>query len=299
MLNLTVGVFGDQELAKRLGKKGTTNDIAIYNHASSEGVFTFVCPNSDKIQPLMQALNMIDVPILVANSLTKEIGEMIVGISEMGFEKGFIISTIAESIQPMIKGTPLEKFEMSNETSIRQKLLDLKIERPTSPLLIPVDNYFNVKGIGTVVLGLVKSGTVRLHDKLMIEPLGREVLIKGIQANDQDIDEAGPGKRVGLNLKGVEADEIKRGNVVCESMEKSSDLKLKFAKSRYSKEEIKEGINVLLSVGLQVVTCRVEKAGEEIVLKANSQVAYQKGQRCLVASMAESFPRILGSGIII
>ncbi|MFH1106223.1 MAG: elongation factor Tu, partial [Candidatus Aenigmatarchaeota archaeon] len=75
-MHLTIGVFGDQTLAQRLGKKGTTNDIAIYNHGDSEGVFTYVCPNSEKIQPLLQALNMADIPILVANDLTKEIGEM-------------------------------------------------------------------------------------------------------------------------------------------------------------------------------------------------------------------------------
>ena len=87
-MHITVGIFGDQELAKKLGKKGTTNDIAIFNHSSSEGVFTYVCPNSDKIQALLQVLNMIDVPVIVVNALTKEIGEIIVGIDEMSFEKG-------------------------------------------------------------------------------------------------------------------------------------------------------------------------------------------------------------------
>ena len=81
-MHITIGVFGDQELAKKLGKKGTTNDIAIYNHGSSEGVFTYVCPNSDKIQPLLQALNMIDLPVIVVNNLTKEIGEAIIDFLE-------------------------------------------------------------------------------------------------------------------------------------------------------------------------------------------------------------------------
>ena len=124
-MHLTIGIFGDPELAKKLGKKGTTNDIAIYNHASSEGVFTYVCPNSDKIQPLLQVLNMIDVPVLVISSLTKEIGEMIVGIDEMKFERGFIITSIKEDVQKLIKNTSLERFEFVEEDNLRQSLLKL------------------------------------------------------------------------------------------------------------------------------------------------------------------------------
>jgi len=40
-MHLTLGVFGDKEFLKKMGKPGTVNDIMIYNHASSEGVFTF------------------------------------------------------------------------------------------------------------------------------------------------------------------------------------------------------------------------------------------------------------------
>jgi hypothetical protein len=50
-MNLNIGVFGDLEMAAKLGKKGTTNDIAMFNHASSEGILTYVAPNSPKIQP--------------------------------------------------------------------------------------------------------------------------------------------------------------------------------------------------------------------------------------------------------
>ena len=146
-MHLTVGVFGDQELAKRLGKKGTTNDIAIFNHASSEAVLTYVCPNSEKVQPLLQTLNMIDAPILVANSLTKEIGEMIVAIDEMKFEKGFILTGIADQLGQVIKNTSLKNFEIVEESSLRQEILNLNIERNKDFLLVPIDNYFSVTGV--------------------------------------------------------------------------------------------------------------------------------------------------------
>ncbi len=299
-MHITIGVFGDQEFAKKLGKKGTTNDIAIYNHGSSEGVFTYVCPNSDKIQPLLQALNMIDLPVIVVNSLTKEIGEAIIAIDEMKFKKGFIITKIKDEIQPLIKNTSLEKFEVIDENNIWPTILGLKIGRREDFLMIPIDNYFNVKGIGTVILGIIKSGKISLHDKVLVEPLEKEVVIKGIQSQDRDIEEADAGTRVGLNLKGIDVDELERGYVVCkEKMEKSTELKVKFNKNKFFKQEIKPGMQVSLSVGLQVVTCTIESIGEELKLKSNQKVAYLKDQNCIIASQNDILPRIIGSGSII
>jgi selenocysteine-specific translation elongation factor len=296
-MHLTVGIFGDQELAKRLGKKGTTNDIAIYNHGSSEGVLTYVCPNSEKIQPLLQVLNMIDVPVIAIKGMTKEIGEILIGIDEMKFKKGFIITDVKETVQQFIKGTSLENFEFTDERELRTKLLETKIERGDETE-VPIDNYFNVKGIGTVILGMVRNGKVNLHDKLFIEPLGREVTVKGIQSQDKDIKETEPGMRVGLNLKGVEVDEIKRGFVLCKSTEKSNEIKIRFSKNKFFKQEISKGMQVFLSVGLQMATCNVETVDEEMVLKSNQIIAYRKNQICLLASQNDIMPRIIGSGII-
>jgi len=299
-MHLTVGIFGDQELAKRLGKKGTTNDMAIYNHSSSEGVFTYVCPNSEKISSLLQVLNMIDIPVLVVKNLTKEIGEMIIGLNEMNFEKGFIITDVKEVIQPMIKNTSLEKFEIIDENGLRLKLLETKIERKDDFLLIPIDNYFNVKGIGTVILGIIKSGKINLHEKVFVEPLEKEVIVKGIQSQDNDLQEACASMRVGLNLKDIEVDELRRGFVICrEKIEKSTEFRVRFKKNGFFKQEIKKGISVLLSVGLQVVSCNVESIEDELVLKSSQKIAYWKNQHCIIASQNDILPRIIGSGIIL
>ena len=297
-MHLTVGVFGDQELAKRLGKKGTTNDIAIYNHGSSEGVLTYVCPNSEKIQPLLQVLNMIDLPVIVIKEMTKETGETLIGIDEMKFGKGFIITEVEETVRQFIKGTSLENFEFTDEKSLRTKLLETKKERGQE-LYISIDNYFNVKGIGTVILGIVRSGKVNLHDKLIMEPLGKEVTVKGIQSQDKDIKETESGMRVGLNLKGVEVDEIKRGFVLCNSIEKSNEIKIKFNKNKFFRQEISKGMQVFLAVGLQTVTCNIDSVGDEMILKSSQTVAYRRNQSCLIASQNDVLPRIIGSGTII
>jgi selenocysteine-specific translation elongation factor len=242
---------------------------------------------------------MIDIPVLVVKSLTKEIGEMIIGINEMNFEKGFIITSIKDSIQPLIKNTTLEKFEIIDENSLWPRLLELKINRQEDFLIIPIDNYFNVKGIGTVILGIIKSGKIKMYEKVLVEPIGKEVMIKGIQSQDKNIEEACAGMRVGLNLKGVEIEELKRGFLICKEIEKASELKIKFNKSKFFKQELKKEMLVFLSVGLQVVTCNVESVGDELKLKSNQIIAYKKGQQCIVASQNDILPRIIGSGTIL
>ena len=194
MFHLTSGIFGNAEfaasLAKKIAKPGTINDIAIYNHSSSEGVFTYVAVNSDKIQSLLQAINMIDVPIIAINELNAAVGEQIIAISEFGFDRGFVMleNISEEQIKPLIKGTCIEKFVVVKDSNeLIESLKKLKVERPVSDMVVPIDNYFDVKSVGTVILGIIKSGSVKKYDKVIVEPLGKEVSIKGIQSQDRDI----------------------------------------------------------------------------------------------------------------
>ncbi|HLC58976.1 MAG TPA: EF-Tu/IF-2/RF-3 family GTPase [archaeon] len=298
MLHLTVGVFGDTRFASHLGKLGTTNDIAIYHHSSSEAVLTIVHPASEKVQPLLQSINMIDVPILVVDQLTKEVGEAIIAIDQMKFSHGFIIGN-EDLIRPIIKNTSLEKFTFTHEQAIRQQLLNLNIQRDTNNLVIPIDNYFDVKSIGTVVLGIVKSGIARQYEMVAVEPLGRAVTIKSMQSQDKDVKEAEPGTRLGLSLKGISVDELKRGYVICKKMKNSTDVNIDFTKSNFFKSELKVSMAVFLNVGLQVVPAHIQSIDNHLVLKCLQPVVYDEGQKCIVASQSDVLPRIIGSGTLI
>lgn len=299
MLHISAGIFGNQEfahsLAKKLAKQGTTNDIAIYNHGSSDGVFTYVVPNSDKIQTLLQCINMVDVPILAINELTAAVGEQIVAISEYGFDHGFLIlENISESqIKSIAKGTCVENFSLvSDHVALVESLKKLVVSRPEGGLFMHIDNYFDVKSVGTVVLGIIKSGSVKKYDKALVEPIGKEVSIKGIQSQDKDIDSAHAGMRVGLALKGIDADELKRGYVVGSVM-KSKALKLSFEKSKYSKEAIRENEQVFISSGLQVAAAKV-KSLNPLEIELEVPIVYNRGTKFLVASTKQSMPRLIG-----
>ncbi len=301
MNHLTIGIFGDKESMKKLGKQGTVNDIMMYNHASSEGVFVYVAPNSqeNKIQTLLQVVNMIDVPVIVSETVTKELAEQIIAIDAFGFEKGFIVSN-SDDVGSIIKGTTLEKFEwLKNENELREKLQQIQAKPIAGKPWFPIDNYFNVKSVGTVVLSVSKGAAIKKYDKLIVQPLGKEVIVKGIQSQDKDINETENGMRAGLNLKGLEADEIKRGYVLCSDGIVSKDLKIDFRKSKYTKDAVETGMQVFMSLGLQINVGKINQiSGSEISILMEQPVAYFSNEKCIVASTKQAMPRIIGSGII-
>ncbi|MBI4214862.1 hypothetical protein HY546_02605 [archaeon] len=297
MQHLTIGVFGDSGFLKRLGKPGTTNDLLIYNHADSQHVYTYVSPNSpdNKLQPLLQAAGMIDVPVIVANALTRELAEQIVLLDAFGFERGFIVSG-SEDLRNAIRGTFVEKYEwVADEKDLAAKLAEVQPRPASNGVWVPIDNYFDVKGVGTVILGVVRGGAVKKHDTLKLQPSGKDAVIKGIQSQDRDLEEAGIGTRVGLNLKGTSVDDLRRGYVLCNDCVVSKNPKLEFVRLKFTKEVLEPGTQVFLSVGLQVIQAKVESVSP-FSLQLDQPAAYFAGERAIIASAKNALPRIIGSG---
>ncbi|HVA73362.1 MAG TPA: selenocysteine-specific translation elongation factor [Acidimicrobiales bacterium] len=77
-----------------------------------------------------------------------------------------------------------------------------------------VDRSFSIRGAGTVVTGTLLGGSLSAGDELVIEPGARRVRARGLQSHNQPCDHAGPGRRVAVNLTGVEAKEIRRGQAL-------------------------------------------------------------------------------------
>lgn len=75
-----------------------------------------------------------------------------------------------------------------------------------------VDRAFSVKGAGTVVTGTLAAGTIAVGDELLLEE--RKVLVRGLQSENASASSVGPVSRVAVNLRGVDADEIHRGDAL-------------------------------------------------------------------------------------
>lgn len=87
------------------------------------------------------------------------------------------------------------------------------------PFLMPVEDIFSITGRGTVATGRVERGTIKVNDNVEIVGLTTEkrtVVVTGVEMFRKQLDQAEAGDNVGLLLRGVQRDEIERGQVLAE-----------------------------------------------------------------------------------
>jgi elongation factor 1-alpha len=102
-----------------------------------------------------------------------------------------------------------------------EALDNLKVpEQPINlPLRLPIQDAYNIKGVGTVPVGRVETGRLRKGDTLIFQPasirLNKQITgeVKSIEMHHQEIPEAVPGDNIGFNIRGVSHKDIKRGDV--------------------------------------------------------------------------------------
>ncbi|WP_148217186.1 translation elongation factor EF-1 subunit alpha [Acidilobus saccharovorans] len=82
------------------------------------------------------------------------------------------------------------------------------------PLRLPVQSVLSIPGAGTVVTGRVETGVLKPGDKVIVMPEGVVADVKSIQMHYQDLQQAEPGDNVGVALRGVEKNQVKRGDVI-------------------------------------------------------------------------------------
>jgi elongation factor Tu len=84
------------------------------------------------------------------------------------------------------------------------------------PFLMPIEDVFGIKGRGTVVTGRVERGRVKVGETIEIVGMGerRSVVVTGVEMFQKSLDEGLAGDNVGCLLRGVERDDVQRGQVL-------------------------------------------------------------------------------------
>ena len=125
---------------------------------------------------------------------------------------------------PIIKGSALKALEgdAKYEDAIMELLdaMDAWIPEPArdmdKPFLMPVEDVFSIKGRGTVATGRIEQGIVKLNDEVEIVGLKpvQKTVVTGIEAFKKSLDQGQAGDNAGLLLRGIERDQIERGQVI-------------------------------------------------------------------------------------
>jgi len=252
-------VLGKQEIAAEFGKKGTETDITLYDRKESDTIKTWVTPSGfpEKIQPLLQAINLAEHVIFFVEKLDKFTGEQIIALDSLNKKKGILSHSfeVDESkLNYMIKGTVLENYTKVDQNKIKVEIDKIEPEIIEGPSEMVVDHCFDVKGVGTVILGKVTAGKIKQYDNLKLYPTGLELLIKSIQMHDDPVAESICPARVGLAVKGVKPNDVGRGDIISQegAVLVNSEIELNFTQNPFYKSEISAGQMCLVSVGLQI-----------------------------------------------
>jgi elongation factor 1-alpha len=113
-----------------------------------------------------------------------------------------------------------DKMPWYKGTTLLESLDLLEIpEKPvTLPLRLPIQDVYNITGIGVVPVGRVETGKVKIGDKVIAVP-GREGKgitgeVKSIEMHHEQLQEALPGDNIGFNVRGFSKKDIARGDVI-------------------------------------------------------------------------------------
>jgi elongation factor 1-alpha len=82
------------------------------------------------------------------------------------------------------------------------------------PLRLPLQDVYSITGVGTVPVGRVETGRMKVGDTVIVMPEGLTAEVKSIETHHTPMQEAVAGDNIGFNLRGIGKGEIKRGSVV-------------------------------------------------------------------------------------
>jgi elongation factor Tu len=125
---------------------------------------------------------------------------------------------------PIIRGSAAKALagDAANEDAVMElvKAMDDYIPQPErdldKPFLMPVEDVFSIKGRGTVATGRIEQGIVKINEEVEIVGIrdSRKSVVTGIEAFKKQLDQGQAGDNAGILLRGIERDDIERGQVI-------------------------------------------------------------------------------------
>ena len=170
--------------------------------------------------------------------LAKQVGvpKIVVFLNKMDIADAEMVELIEEEVRellekngfdkdaPIIKGSAAKALEgdAASEDAIMElvKAMDDYIPEPKRDMdkdfLMPIEDVFSIKGRGTVATGRIEQGVVKLNDEVEIVGIKdtQKTVVTGIEAFKKNLDQGQAGDNAGLLLRGIEREQIERGQVI-------------------------------------------------------------------------------------
>jgi len=329
---LNIAMIGSDELAKEIAKPTDQRDVHTYVHKENgengPRILSIIRPVKypERLRPFLNSLSAARVGMIEISAIDSTLGEVLVAFASSKIDLGVAIINPPEGewiddrqVKMLFKQAGLDKwiFSVKDGIELRNQLFEFMDiiadelnKSSSSPLVIPIDQHFNVKGIGLVAIGYVQSGTVNVHDELFLLPAKGTGNAKSLQVMDDDVPSATAGDRVGIALRNAKEEHLSSGSILVhpevEDKKTNTSIPLavqlhkkslvKLETSPFQKRVLAPGDVVHASVDLQFVVGRVQNSDNELVIEWDSPLFIRReNPKPTVISQLDSKPRIMGS----
>lgn len=156
--------------------------------------------------------------------------------------------------------------------------MDATIQPPEQPidkpLRIPIQDAYSITGVGTVPVGRVDTGILRVNDKVIFMPSGAVGEVKSIEMFHKQQTEARPGDNIGFNVRGIGKNDVKRGDV-CGNVNNPPTVAKEFTAQIIVLNHptvITAGYTPVFHLGTASIACKIEEIIAKIDPKTGAVV---------------------------
>src|SRR3989338_1109297 len=216
---------GHKDFIKNMITGASQADAAILVVAATDGVMAqtrehvFLCKTLGvgQLAILINKMDAVNYDEAKFNKVKEDVTNLLKTV-------GFKLENITFLAASAFKGDNIAKKSTNmawykGPTLLEQLDLFKEPEKPVKlPLRLPIQDVYNITGIGVVPVGRVETGVMKIGDKVIIVPAreGKGVTgeVKTIEMHHEQINEAIPGDNVGFNVRGIGKKDIARGDVL-------------------------------------------------------------------------------------
>lgn len=178
--------------------------------------------NVPYIVVFLNKIDMVDDPEIV-DLVEMEVRDLLTKYGYPGDEVPVVRGSALKALEALFQNPQIKRGENKWVDAIWELMdaVDNYIPIPErdvdKPFLMPIEDIFSITGRGTVVTGRVERGRVKVGDEVEIVGLSDEIkksVVTGVEMFRKQLDEAIAGDNIGILLRGIDKDEVERGQVV-------------------------------------------------------------------------------------
>ncbi len=232
---LNIAYVGSEDLARSLAKSNDVRDIESYVYKETRDgetcVLSLLRPlrHPERLRPLLSVLNVAEVGVVEVGAVDAALGEVLVAFGAAGISRGIAIVNAVEGgwvdpdqVKMILTQAGLGSWavheSLPDAHDLREELYSHMDAAGSGgegqSLVLPVDQHFNVKGVGLVAIGYVQAGAVNKHDEALILPANETGVVRSLQVMDDDVETAVAGDRVGVALRNLREEALHRGCMI-------------------------------------------------------------------------------------